>query len=170
MALWIASSSFGSVFENGQKTGDKYDGFVSLASELFDFILQFCYEQVHFTFVHLVFRFCAGSLTLAAALIPLRWFLRASACSLRYASDLPNGEPSRMLKAFGRGQSVSSIFILRYFHKDFLAHGVGLCDVLRTHYAVEFLAALYGAFDGHGLGDVPLIFYQQLLTGRQTAS
>jgi hypothetical protein len=112
VALWIASSSFGSVFENGQKTGDKYDGFVSLASELFDFILQFCYEQVHFTVVHLVFRFFDRSLVLAAALMPLRWFFAASCCSFMYAGDLPNGEPSRMLNALGMGQIVSSMFMI----------------------------------------------------------
>jgi hypothetical protein len=88
-----------------------FNGGVALAAELFVFILQVCYEYVQFTIVHLVFRFCAGSLTFAAALMPLRWFFAASCCSLRYASDLPNGEPSRMLKAFGRGQSVSSMFM-----------------------------------------------------------
>jgi len=100
------------VLERVAQVDGFFDCGISLVAELFVFMLQVCYEQVQFTVGHLVFRFFDGSLTLAAALTPLRWFLVASACSLRYASDLPNGEPSRMLNAFGRGQIVSSMFMV----------------------------------------------------------
>jgi hypothetical protein len=90
------------------------DGFfkrgVALLSELSVFILQVGDQKVEFRRVHFIFRFLCGSLTLAAALTPLRWFFTASCCSFMYAGERPNGEPSRMLNAFGSGQIVSSMF------------------------------------------------------------
>jgi hypothetical protein len=86
-----------------------FDSGVALSAELFVFILQVCDEEVDFTVVHGFLPFLASRL--AATFTP---FLELSADRLRAlmaASDLPNGEPSRMLNAFGSGQSFSSMFI-----------------------------------------------------------
>jgi hypothetical protein len=97
------------VFDGVSESDGLFDGSVTLGSHFFEFVPEIGDFEVKFSVIHLLLPFLASRL--AAALTP---FLELSTDRLRAlmsASDLPNGEPSRMLNAFGRGQSFSSMFI-----------------------------------------------------------
>ena len=86
-----------------------FDRRVTLRSGLLEFVAEVGDLEVEFSFIHGFLPFLASRL--AATFTP---FLELSADRLRdlmTASDLPNGEPSRMLNAFGSGQIFSSMFI-----------------------------------------------------------
>jgi hypothetical protein len=97
------------VLEGMPESDGLFDRRVALRFGLLEFVAEVGDLEVEFSFIHGVLPFFASRV--AATLTP---FLELSADRLRAlmaASDLPNGEPSRMLNAFGSGQIFSSMFI-----------------------------------------------------------